>query len=91
KSSKIKKTTKFGNVRDPNGAFLGVNGTPEYVLKYVKSLKRLGIDQSTFIINIVWTQPVAAMAELVKEEKIKYLGYRSVVPTLCVVLIKSIR
>src|ERR1700730_13690999 len=37
--------TKFGNVRGANGAFLGINGTPEYVRAACDaSLKRLGID-----------------------------------------------
>ena len=37
--------TKFGNVRAPNGDFLGVNGRPEYVASACDaSLKRLGVD-----------------------------------------------
>ena len=37
--------TKFGNQRGDDGAFLGVNGKPEYVLKSCDdSLKRLGVD-----------------------------------------------
>src|ERR1051325_8439280 len=37
--------TKFGNVRGPNGEFLGVKGTPEYVKQACDaSLKRLGTD-----------------------------------------------
>ncbi len=37
--------TKFGNVRGPNGEFLGVNGRPEYVRSACEaSLKRLGVD-----------------------------------------------
>ena len=36
--------TKFGNVRGPNGEFLGVNGRPEYVKRACEaSLKRLGV------------------------------------------------
>src|SRR6202166_4825758 len=38
--------TKFGNVRGPDGAFIGVNGRPDYVRQACDaSLKRLGIDQ----------------------------------------------
>src|SRR5512137_897641 len=37
--------TKFGNVRGADGAFLGVNGKPEYVRACCDaSLKRLGVD-----------------------------------------------
>lgn len=37
--------TKFGNVRGEDGAFLGVNGRPEYVKKACDaSLRRLGVD-----------------------------------------------
>src|ERR1044071_6949740 len=37
--------TKFGNVRSPQGAFLGVNGKPEYVRAACDaSLRRLGVD-----------------------------------------------
>ncbi|CAG8478784.1 11061_t:CDS:2 [Ambispora leptoticha] len=73
--------TKFGNIRDSNGAFLGMNGTPEYVREACeKSLKRLGIDQIDLYYqhrvdpNVPIEETVAAMAELVKEGKVKYLG-----------------
>ena len=37
--------TKFGNVRGPNGEFLGVRGDPTYVKECCEaSLKRLGVD-----------------------------------------------
>ena len=37
--------TKFGNVRGPNGEFLGVSGDPDYVRSACEaSLKRLGVD-----------------------------------------------
>ena len=37
--------TKFGHVRGPDGAFLGIDGTPEYVRAACDaSLKRLGVD-----------------------------------------------
>ncbi len=73
--------TKFGNVRDQNGNFLGVNGKPEYVKKACEgSLKRLGIDvidlyyQHRVDPNTPIEETVGAMAELVKEGKVKYLG-----------------
>jgi aryl-alcohol dehydrogenase-like predicted oxidoreductase len=37
--------TKFGNVRGEDGAFLGVNGRPDYVRQACEaSLKRLGVE-----------------------------------------------
>ena len=37
--------TKFGNVRNPDGTFAGVNGKPDYVRQCCDaSLKRLGVD-----------------------------------------------
>ena len=37
--------TKFGNVRGPNGEFLGVRGDPDYVRSACEaSLKRLGVE-----------------------------------------------
>jgi aryl-alcohol dehydrogenase-like predicted oxidoreductase len=36
---------KFGNLRAPDGAFLGVNGCPDYVrTAYDASLMRLGVE-----------------------------------------------
>eukprot|EP01089_Gocevia_fonbrunei_P016199 TRINITY_DN4952_c0_g1_i1.p1 TRINITY_DN4952_c0_g1~~TRINITY_DN4952_c0_g1_i1.p1 ORF type:complete len:348 (-),score=64.12 TRINITY_DN4952_c0_g1_i1:8-1018(-) len=59
----------------------GVNGTPEYIKTACEnSLKRLGIDQIDvyFLARVDPKTPietsVAAMAELVKEGKVKYLG-----------------
>ncbi|MEO6928012.1 MAG: aldo/keto reductase, partial [Casimicrobiaceae bacterium] len=37
--------TKFGNVRNPDGSFKGVNGKPDYVRQCCEaSLARLGVD-----------------------------------------------
>ena len=74
--------TKFGNVRDPKTrASLGVNGTPEYVRQACEaSLKRLGIDtidlyyQHRVDQNTPIEDTVGAMAELVREGKVRYLG-----------------
>src|ERR1700730_4672832 len=42
---KVVLATKFGNVRGSDGAFVGINGTPEYVRQSCDaSLKRLNID-----------------------------------------------
>ncbi|OZJ03125.1 hypothetical protein BZG36_03876 [Bifiguratus adelaidae] len=73
--------TKFGNVRGPNGEFLGVRGDPEYVKEACdKSLKRLGVEQIDLYYQhrvdpkVPIEDTVRAMAELVKEGKVKYLG-----------------
>jgi aryl-alcohol dehydrogenase-like predicted oxidoreductase len=74
--------TKFGIVRDPaNPKTRGVNGKPDYVRKACEaSLKRLGIDyidlyyQHRVDPNTPIEETVGAMAELVKEGKIRHLG-----------------
>src|SRR5205809_514282 len=74
--------TKFGNVRDPKTrAFLGVNGTPEYVRQACEaSLQRLGIDtidlyyQHRVDQNTPIEDTVGAMAELVRQGKVRYIG-----------------
>jgi aryl-alcohol dehydrogenase-like predicted oxidoreductase len=73
--------TKFGNVRAPDGAFLGVNGRPEYVRSACEaSLKRLGIDtidlyyQHRVDPNVPIEETVGAMAELVAAGKVRFLG-----------------
>lgn len=73
--------TKFGNVRGKDGSFLGVNGRPEYVKKCCEaSLKRLGVDtidlyyQHRVDKETPIEDTVGAMAELVKEGKVRYLG-----------------
>jgi aryl-alcohol dehydrogenase-like predicted oxidoreductase len=74
--------TKFGNVRDPKtGAFLGVNGKPEYVRAACEaSLKRLGVDQIDLYyqhrvdLETPIEETVGAMAELVKDGLVCHLG-----------------
>ncbi len=45
KHDKVVIATKFGNMRGPNGEFLGVNGKPDYVRKCCdESLMRLGVE-----------------------------------------------
>jgi aryl-alcohol dehydrogenase-like predicted oxidoreductase len=45
KRDKVFLCTKFGTLRDSNGAFIGVSGKPEYVRQACeRSLKRLGVD-----------------------------------------------
>jgi aryl-alcohol dehydrogenase-like predicted oxidoreductase len=74
--------TKFGIVRDPaNPMARGVNGKPEYVRKSCEaSLRRLGIDhidlyyQHRVDPDTPIEETVGAMAQLVKEGKVRYLG-----------------
>ncbi len=74
--------TKFGIVRDPNNpATRAISGRPEYVRKSCEaSLKRLGVayidlyDQHRVDPNTPIEETVGAMAELVREGKVRYLG-----------------
>src|SRR5579875_1599126 len=73
--------TKFGNVRDASGAFVGVNGRPEYVRAACEaSLRRLGVEtidlyyQHRVDPHTPIEDTVGAMAELVREGKVRYLG-----------------
>jgi aryl-alcohol dehydrogenase-like predicted oxidoreductase len=74
--------TKFAIVRDPNDPNIrGINGKPEYVRQAVEgSLKRLGIEtidlyyQHRVDPETPIEDTVGAMAKLVEEGKVKYLG-----------------
>ncbi len=74
--------TKFGIVRDPsNPAARGVSGKADYVKKSCDaSLKRLGVEyidlyyQHRVDPNTPIEETVGAMAELVKEGKIRHIG-----------------
>ena len=74
--------TKFGIVRDPNDpSKRGVNGRPEYVRASCEaSLKRLGVEtidlyyQHRVDPNTPIEETVGAMAELVREGKVRHLG-----------------
>ncbi|HEY8550319.1 MAG TPA: aldo/keto reductase [Vicinamibacterales bacterium] len=79
--------TKFGAVRAPDGTFLGIDGSPEYVRKACEaSLRRLGVD----VIDLYYQhrvdpktpieETVGAMAELVREGKVRYLGLSEAAP-----------
>lgn len=79
--------TKFGNVRGPNGEFLGVKGTPEYVKQACDaSLKRLGTDlidlyyQHRVDKTVPIEDTVGAMADLVRAGKVRYLGLSEASP-----------
>jgi aryl-alcohol dehydrogenase-like predicted oxidoreductase len=73
--------TKFANMRRIDGAHLGVNGRPEYVKAAAEmSLKRLGVThidlyyQHRVDPDVPIEETVGAMAELVKEGKVRFLG-----------------
>ena len=79
--------TKFGNMRSEDGAFLGINGRPEYVRQACDaSLQRLGVD----VIDLYYQHrvdpqtpiedTVGAMAELVAAGKVRYLGLSEAAP-----------
>jgi aryl-alcohol dehydrogenase-like predicted oxidoreductase len=79
--NKVFLATKFGILRSADLNFRGVSGKPEYVrLACEASLRRLGVD----VIDLYYQhrmdpgtpieETVGAMAELVKEGKIRYLG-----------------
>ena len=85
---KVVVATKFGIVRDPkNPSLRGVSGKRDYVRKSCEaSLRRLGIDtidlyyQHRVDPNTPIEETVGAMAELVKEGKIRYIGLSEAAP-----------
>ncbi len=78
---KVLIATKFGNVRGPDGQRGGTNSSPEYVpVACEASLKRLGIDvidvyfQHRVDPKVPIEDTVGAMARLVEQGKVRYLG-----------------
>ena len=82
KRNQVFLATKFGIVRDPSQPNLrGVSGKPDYVRKSCEgSLRRLGVDtidlyyQHRVDLDTPIEDTVAAMAALVKEGKVRYIG-----------------
>jgi aryl-alcohol dehydrogenase-like predicted oxidoreductase len=80
--------TKFGIERDPDtAARRGVNGSPDYVRQACEgSLSRLGVDhidlyyQHRVDPNTMIEETVGAMAELVGEGKVRFLGLSEAAP-----------
>jgi aryl-alcohol dehydrogenase-like predicted oxidoreductase len=73
--------TKFGNMRAEDGAFLGVNGKPDYVKTACDgSLQRLGVEtidlyyQHRVDPTVPIEDTVGAMADLVQAGKVRHLG-----------------
>jgi aryl-alcohol dehydrogenase-like predicted oxidoreductase len=79
--------TKFGNVRTPDGGFAGVSGKPDYVRQACDaSLQRLGVDvidlyyQHRVDPTVPIEDTIGAMAELVQQGKVRYLGMSEAAP-----------
>ncbi|MBV1859255.1 MAG: aldo/keto reductase [Nannocystaceae bacterium] len=79
--------TKFALQRGENGSFDGVSGRPEYVKQACEaSLTRLGMDtidlyyQHRVDPQVPIEETVGAMAELVKEGKVRFLGLSEAAP-----------
>jgi aryl-alcohol dehydrogenase-like predicted oxidoreductase len=79
--------TKFGNVRGENGEFLGIRGDAEYVRQACDaSLQRLGVEhidlyyQHRVDPKVPIEETVGAMAELVEQGKVRYLGLSEASP-----------
>jgi aryl-alcohol dehydrogenase-like predicted oxidoreductase len=79
--------TKFGNVRTPDGNWADVNGSPEYLQRACEaSLKRLGLDtidlyyQHRVDPKVPIEETVGAMARLVEQGKVRYLGLSEAAP-----------
>jgi aryl-alcohol dehydrogenase-like predicted oxidoreductase len=87
KRDRLVLATKFGNQRSPDGKYLGVNGRPEYVAQCCEnSLRRLKTDhidlyyQHRVDPNTPIEETVGAMAALVKQGKVRYLGLSEAAP-----------
>lgn len=79
--------TKFGNVRTEDGGWGGINGSPEYVRQACDaSLQRLGVEtidlyyQHRVDLQVPIEETVGAMAELVQQGKVRYLGLSEAAP-----------
>jgi aryl-alcohol dehydrogenase-like predicted oxidoreductase len=84
---KVIVATKFGNVRSENGQFLGISGEPKYVHQACDaSLQRLGVDvidlyyQHRVDPSVPIEETIGAMAELVEQGKVRYLGMSEASP-----------
>lgn len=79
--------TKFGVLRSEDAGFRGVNGKPEYVHYCCDaSLQRLGVDTIDLYYlhrvdpEVPIEDTVGAMAELVQQGKVRYLGLSEAAP-----------
>ncbi len=79
--------TKFGNQRNPDGSWAGVNGRPDYVRSACEaSLRRLGVERIDLYYQhrvdpkVPIEETVGAMAELVRAGKLRFLGLSEASP-----------
>ena len=79
--------TKFGNVRDAEGRFVGINGHSEYVRQACEaSLRRLNVEtidlyyQHRVDRTVPIEETVGAMSRLVEEGKVRFLGLSEAAP-----------
>lgn len=78
----VQLATKFGIQRSPDDpTFRGINGSPDYVRQSIEgSLQRLGVDHVDLYylhrvdLDTPIEETVGAMAELVQEGKVRFLG-----------------
>jgi aryl-alcohol dehydrogenase-like predicted oxidoreductase len=84
---KVVLATKFGNERREDGSWVGINGKPEYVRSACEgSLQRLGVEhidlyyQHRVDKTVPIEETVGAMAALVDEGKVRYLGLSEASP-----------
>jgi len=77
----VQLATKFGNERRPDGSWVGINGSPDYVRAACDaSLERLGVDHLDLYYQhrvdraVPIEETVGAMAELVEAGKVRHLG-----------------
>lgn len=90
KRSQVFLATKFGIVRDPKDpSSRSVSGKPEYVRQACEgSLRRLGVEtidlyyQHRVDPSVPIEETVGAMAELVKQGKVRYLGLSEASPDI---------
>jgi aryl-alcohol dehydrogenase-like predicted oxidoreductase len=85
--SRVVIATKFGNVRAPNGERLGISGKPDYVRQACEaSLRRLGVEtidlyyQHRVDPDTPIEDTIGAMARLVEEGKVRFLGMSEAAP-----------
>lgn len=84
---KVVLATKFGVMRTTEGGWNGICGTPEYVRQCCDaSLKRLGVEvidlyyQHRVDPTVPIEETIGAMAELVQQGKVRYLGMSEAAP-----------
>lgn len=83
----VQLATKFGNERRPDGSWVGINGSPDYVRAACDaSLQRLGVDhvdlyyQHRVDRSVPIEETVGAMKELVEAGKVRHLGLSEASP-----------